>query len=626
MALLVALMVITVLTLVGASFAYQMSAELTAVRAMQAQQQARFAAETGINWIIWWLRDNRHDVDAWYDNPKQFRRMLVWSPDKVGGSDSLLDKEKVEGVPAWRFSVVGYRILGPDDAEMRYGLTDEGSKLDIDSAMPGQLVRLFEQLDLEDYQPEQLAAALIDWVDKDDDVSGPFGAESTYYMTLDPPYRAKNGPLDTLDELLMVRYFDGQILYGEDYNRNGYLDPNEDDGEDGAWPPDDGDGKLDRGLLAWITRGITDFQKANDNNRRHDINALDFDDLEKLEEEAPELLDELSPSTIEFIAEAKARGHRFRSAAELWGLEVYEDGSTNYDEANKRFQKALKRMEKLGPVGDEEESDEVEQGNGDGNGSGIGNDPNDPGNGDPNTPENGNGSDPRDPENPEDPEDPDDPGGKAGAALKRQSQSIREGDPPDEDEVDPSAGTNGGNQPEGSNGNGNAGGNGGGKGTPVLSPVTEAELAVVMDRLVASAEGRVHPITYGLINVNTAPAEVLMTIPMLTENDVAAIISRRDQLDSEQKQTIAWLATSGALSAETFAMVGEKFFSARSQYYSADVIGFADHVGAARRLQVLIEMKGSIGHVKYYRDITELGIGYPVWDDENSEGLKYNVQ
>ena len=44
-------------------------------------------------------------------------------------------------------------------------------------------------------------------------------------MTLDPPYRAKNKPLDTVEELLMVKGFDGRILYGEDYNRNGYLDP-----------------------------------------------------------------------------------------------------------------------------------------------------------------------------------------------------------------------------------------------------------------------------------------------------------------------------------------------------------------------------------------------------------------
>jgi general secretion pathway protein K len=46
--------------------------------------------------------------------------------------------------------------------------------------------------------------SLIDWIDPDDEPQ-PEGAEDNYYGSLDPPYECKNGPLDTLSELLMIK-------------------------------------------------------------------------------------------------------------------------------------------------------------------------------------------------------------------------------------------------------------------------------------------------------------------------------------------------------------------------------------------------------------------------------------
>ena len=57
--------------------------------------------------------------------------------------------------------------------------------------------------------------------------------------------------------------------------------------------------------------------------------------------------------------------------------------------------------------------------------------------------------------------------------------------------------------------------------------------------------------------------------------------------------------------------------------FTIDSVGFADHTGATQRLRVVVEMRGQLSQVKYYCDITSLGIGYPVHDDERSEGLAY---
>ncbi len=45
-------------------------------------------------------------------------------------------------------------------------------------------------------------AALIDWLDSGDEVysqEGAVGAESSYYLGLDPPYQARNGKMLFLD-------------------------------------------------------------------------------------------------------------------------------------------------------------------------------------------------------------------------------------------------------------------------------------------------------------------------------------------------------------------------------------------------------------------------------------------
>mgnify|MGYP000473525683 CR=1 FL=1 len=52
------------------------------------------------------------------------------------------------------------------------------------------------------------------WIDDDSEVRYDGAETDDYYATLDPPYVAKNGPLDTVGELLLIRGFSRAILYG----------------------------------------------------------------------------------------------------------------------------------------------------------------------------------------------------------------------------------------------------------------------------------------------------------------------------------------------------------------------------------------------------------------------------
>jgi len=66
--------------------------------------------------------------------------------------------------------------------------------------------RLFSRLKLD----PALVDTLVDWMDKDDTPYGPGGAEDFAYM--DKRWRVKNAPLDSLEEILLVRGFDRDKL------------------------------------------------------------------------------------------------------------------------------------------------------------------------------------------------------------------------------------------------------------------------------------------------------------------------------------------------------------------------------------------------------------------------------
>lgn len=71
-----------------------------------------------------------------------------------------------------------------------------------------------------------VAHAILDWMDTDN-TPRDYGAESETYTRMQPPYQASNGPLDSIEQLLLVRGVTPQLLFGYDENRNGFLDPSE---------------------------------------------------------------------------------------------------------------------------------------------------------------------------------------------------------------------------------------------------------------------------------------------------------------------------------------------------------------------------------------------------------------
>ena len=243
--LIAVLVVIMLASMVVASLLFRLRAEETASEGGTGTEQAWEAAMSGVFEAMRVAAQTTAGGLDWQDNPAEFRDRLVVD----------------DGAERWYFSV--YSAGDWDHPEARFGLTDEASKLNINTAteeMLGKLPKL----------TPYLVQGLLDFLDADNSPR-PEGAEQEYYDALPIPYSIFNGPLTTVDQLLLVRGFTPALLYGEDANWNFQLDPNEDDGEL-QFPPDNKDGKLDLGLRQYVTVASYDLNQSNDGAPRVDVN------------------------------------------------------------------------------------------------------------------------------------------------------------------------------------------------------------------------------------------------------------------------------------------------------------------------------------------------------------------
>jgi general secretion pathway protein K len=114
----------------------------------------------------------------------------------------------------WALPIKDY-VIG--DGLLTAQIEDERGKLNLNDlaatdpitkkAKIQRVKRLFELVQI---KPD-LVDAIVDWVDQDE-TPEPAGAESLYYQTLRPPYRAANLPLQTFLELRLIKGMTPDIM------------------------------------------------------------------------------------------------------------------------------------------------------------------------------------------------------------------------------------------------------------------------------------------------------------------------------------------------------------------------------------------------------------------------------
>lgn len=106
-------------------------------------------------------------------------------------------------------------IQVPNDWAVSVEISDATAKLPLNTIEEGELNRILEQYFEFDFgTTRELSSMLLDWIDPDDS-RRLNGAESEDYLDENPPYRAANRPLQSLEELRIVKIWQDEFFDAE---------------------------------------------------------------------------------------------------------------------------------------------------------------------------------------------------------------------------------------------------------------------------------------------------------------------------------------------------------------------------------------------------------------------------
>ncbi len=268
--LLVVLVTVAVLALSVYAFSSLMLVEQEAALLVTKRVQSKYLVDSGLEYTRLYLARPEAEVfelGGRWDNEEKFRGIPV-----VRDAEGSARQDRTG-----RFTLVAPSLNDGILEGTRYGVVDESSKINI-NALPywefyEPTAAMQVLMSLPD-MTESIAAAMLDFVDPDDEPREG-GFESGHYSSKSPPYNAKNGPLDSLDELLLVEGVTPELLFGLDINRNGILD----DVEASLGGVSSAEAELELGWANYLTLYSKENNRTSEGLPRININGQDLDQL-----------------------------------------------------------------------------------------------------------------------------------------------------------------------------------------------------------------------------------------------------------------------------------------------------------------------------------------------------------
>ena len=198
-ALIIVLIVIVVLSTLAFGFAYSMKVETKLARNASFEPDLEWMARSAVEWSKWVL-----SLESANNLPDTRIMKILGGP---GRTNDLVSTLSLKG---------NKHDLGEFDVSV----IDLDRKININAVAGNKLV-MQEALSLIGIEDGALTSTIIDsvidWIDRDD-ANGVSGAESSDYTSTQnpgyPPYFAKNGPIDDMSEMLMIRGVTPNIYWG----------------------------------------------------------------------------------------------------------------------------------------------------------------------------------------------------------------------------------------------------------------------------------------------------------------------------------------------------------------------------------------------------------------------------
>ena len=191
-ALVITLVVVTILATLLVELTHSTHVNVRIAATFRDDLGAYYVARSGIELALAVLRmdfeDDQEDVEQGKQKGREDNLGELWATlGEAVASAQMLEPELFSG------------------GRLLIRIVDEDRKINVnlinqDSTAP-LIERLFEELEI----AQDFRNALADWIDEDQEERYPGGAESRYYESLDIPYPCKDGPMDTISELRMVK-------------------------------------------------------------------------------------------------------------------------------------------------------------------------------------------------------------------------------------------------------------------------------------------------------------------------------------------------------------------------------------------------------------------------------------
>ena len=196
-ALVIVMISIFVLTVLAVGFAFSMKVETKLAQHANNETELQWLGRSGIEYARWVLVLQGTCPLEPYDALNQ-----PWATGSPGGlcatngglADVRSEVRLGHGTFTWK-------------------VTDLERKWNINTANEFLLQQALLLTGVDPSEMTPIVNSILDWIDPDDSPRIQ-GTESEFYQTLDPPSEAKNGPIDDLSELLLIRGVTPQLYWG----------------------------------------------------------------------------------------------------------------------------------------------------------------------------------------------------------------------------------------------------------------------------------------------------------------------------------------------------------------------------------------------------------------------------
>lgn len=201
-ALMVVLIAVFVLSMLAGAFAYSMKVETKLAANSNNQSDLEWLGRSGVEFARWLLAQ---EMSCPYDSLNQ-----KWA----GGPGGVCESNNIALT-----DITSLCNLKCGNGTFCLHITDLESKVNVNTADTAVLQQALSQaIGADATDIPIISDSIQDWVDRDD-MPRPSGAESDYYQGLSPPYMAKNGPIDDLSELLLIKGIrDNPAIYSKKYD------------------------------------------------------------------------------------------------------------------------------------------------------------------------------------------------------------------------------------------------------------------------------------------------------------------------------------------------------------------------------------------------------------------------